>query len=107
MFVTSQGSPHARFRRALGRGEPMHALAAAEELPALTLSDSLELCLLLARAEDRRYPRFAARWLSLLARSGADLSDLQLAGGALSKVGQQPEDELSLAALRSMAMRRR
>ena len=107
MFVTSQGSPHARFRRALANGEPMHALAAAEDLPSLSLSDSLELCLLLARARDGRYPRFAARWLSLLARAGADLSDLQLAGGALSKIGQQPEDELSLAALRSMAMRRR
>jgi len=107
MFVTSQGSPYARFRRALGNGEPMHALAAAEELPSLSLADSLELCLLLARANDGRYPRFAARWVSLLARSGADLSDLQLAGGALAKLGQLPDDELSLAALRSMAMRRR
>ena len=81
----------------------MHALAAAEELPTLTLADSLELCLLLARARDGRYPRFAARWLAFMARSGADLSQLQLAGGALAVVAERPEDEVALSALRQLA----
>ena len=39
------------------------AVAAAKELPQLSLSDALELTLLVARKDPRRHPRLAARWL--------------------------------------------
>jgi hypothetical protein len=38
-------------------------VAAARELPQLSLEDSLELTLLVARKDSRRHPRVAARWL--------------------------------------------
>jgi hypothetical protein len=39
------------------------AIAAARELPQLSLIDTLELTLLVARKDLRRHPRVAARWL--------------------------------------------
>jgi hypothetical protein len=39
------------------------ALAAARELPQLSLEDALELMLLVARKGPRRHPRVAAGWL--------------------------------------------
>lgn len=41
----------------------MAALAAARELPQLSLADALELTLLVARKDPRRHPRVAARSL--------------------------------------------
>jgi hypothetical protein len=39
------------------------AVAAAKELPQLSLLDALKLTLLVARKDPRRHPRVAARWL--------------------------------------------
>ena len=39
------------------------AIAAARDLPQLTLVDALELTILVARKDPRRHPRTAARWL--------------------------------------------
>jgi hypothetical protein len=39
------------------------AVAAARELPQLSLSDALDLTMLAARKDPRRHPRVAARWL--------------------------------------------
>jgi hypothetical protein len=69
--VTSQGSAFARFRRALDSGQPTKALAAAAELPRVSLSDALELCVILATAGDRRFDAAARRWLSLFAGKAA------------------------------------
>jgi hypothetical protein len=60
---TSQGHPYAIFRRALLRGNALSALAAAKDLPQLSLSDALELTVLIARKDPRRHQRIAARWL--------------------------------------------
>jgi hypothetical protein len=38
-------------------------VAAARELPQLSLLDALDLTLLVARKDSRRHPRVAARWL--------------------------------------------
>ena len=38
------------------------ALAAAKDLPKLSLVDALELTILVARKEPLRHPRVAARW---------------------------------------------
>lgn len=45
--LTSQGHAHARFRRALDRGNATDAFSAAAELPHVGLTEALELCLLL------------------------------------------------------------
>jgi hypothetical protein len=42
------------------------AVAAAHELPQLSLLDSLELTMLIARKDSGRFPRVAARWLQRL-----------------------------------------
>jgi hypothetical protein len=39
------------------------ALAAAKDLPRLSLLDALELTVLVARKDPRRHPRVASRWL--------------------------------------------
>jgi hypothetical protein len=46
VFVTPQGGPYPRFRRALATGNPTLATAAAAELPRLGLGDALELVLI-------------------------------------------------------------
>ena len=61
--MTSQGRPHAIFRRALERGNLTVAEAVSRELPPLDLTDALELTILIARKDPRRHPRIAARWL--------------------------------------------
>lgn len=55
--MTSQGSPHTRFQRALASGDPLLAWTAAAELPRLSLEDALALCLLLAERDPKRYDR--------------------------------------------------
>jgi hypothetical protein len=79
VFVTSQGHPHARFRRALASGNLLIAEAAARELQTIGLADALELCLLY-RYEPARYERAAARWIARLVaeRPGVRLSELEL-----------------------------
>jgi hypothetical protein len=39
------------------------ALASAKDLPRLSVTDALELTILVARKDPRRHPRVAARWL--------------------------------------------
>ncbi len=65
--MTSQGSPHTRFRRALATGNPLIARAAAHELPQISLADALALMLLMRDADSARYPRAAIRWHRRLA----------------------------------------
>jgi len=65
-FVTSQGAPYGRFKRALASGNLMQVRAAAAELPAVPLRDALEVCELLRRANPEVYERAALRWLALL-----------------------------------------
>jgi hypothetical protein len=59
--LTSRGHPYAVFRRALDRGNPTAALAAAADLPHVGLVDALELCLLL-RDDGARFDRAIIRW---------------------------------------------
>jgi hypothetical protein len=61
-FVTSQGSPYIRFRRALDRGNVTEALSAASELDYVSLAEALELTLLLVDGDPEKYSRAALRW---------------------------------------------
>jgi hypothetical protein len=53
--MTSQGTAHARFERAIHRGHLQDAEMAAREMGGLSLSDALSLCELLAKADPARY----------------------------------------------------
>src|ERR1700733_12972946 len=85
MFVTSDGSPYARFRRALGTGNEQLVIAAARELPRIALDDALRICLVLRGGDRERYERAAVRWLGRFALEarGVTIEDLQLAAAAL------------------------
>lgn len=84
MFVTSQGSPYARLKRAIARGNPTIAMATAAELPRVPLEDALALCLLLLDREPSRYEAAAVRWHSRFCREvRPTMPDAQLALAAL------------------------
>jgi hypothetical protein len=78
--MTSQGSPHARFQRALETRNLLIIEAAAVELPKIGLDDALVILSLLAEGGDPRFDRAAARWLGrLLLETPAGLSDARFA----------------------------
>ena len=89
--MTAQGSPYARLRRALDRGNPTAALSTAAELPHVPLAEALEICLLLRDVEPARYERAAVRWHARFCR--------ELPGVAIA------EAELLLASLQALAGR--
>jgi hypothetical protein len=64
--MTSQGSPYARFQRALRIGRLPLVRAAAAELPRIDLDDALAICLLIEDQDAERYERAAVRWLARL-----------------------------------------
>jgi hypothetical protein len=74
MFVTSQGRSYGIFQKALQRTNVVAAVAAARELPQLSLLDALELTMLIARKDSTRYPRVAARWLQRLLDEHPDVT---------------------------------
>jgi len=61
------------------------AVAAAHELPQLSLLDSLELTMLIARKDSGRFPRVAARWLQRLLEEDPALT-IEEAGLAASSL---------------------
>lgn len=86
-------------------------MAAAEELPQLSLVDALELTLLVARKDPHRHPRVAARWLQryLEEDPGATIEEAAQAASslvALSGVGYR-EAAQTLQAVAERAIRRR
>jgi hypothetical protein len=61
--MTSQGTPHGRFSRAIQRGHLFAAEMAAREMGSLPLSDALSLCILYRREQDPKFDRAAVRWV--------------------------------------------
>jgi hypothetical protein len=61
--MTSQGTAHGRFQRAIHRRHVQAAEMAAWEMGGLSLADALSLCELLANTDPARYERAALRWL--------------------------------------------
>jgi hypothetical protein len=102
---------HGIFQKAIRRRNAVAAVAAADELPQLSLVDALELTLLLARKDPRRHPRVAARWLQryLEEDPGPTIEEAALAASslvALSGVGYR-EAAQTLQAMAERAIRRR
>jgi hypothetical protein len=85
MFVTSDGNPYTRFRRALETGNPVLVNAAARELPQIALDDALRICLVLRGGDPARYERAAVRWLGRFALEAREVTidALRIAADAL------------------------
>ena len=98
--MSSQGSPHARFRRALKTGNPTIASAAAAELGRLSLADALGLCLLYRDSDPVRFRRAAVRWHGWLCLEvkGLAPADAELAFAAVRGLG----DGRAFAAARAL-----
>ena len=96
MFVTSQGSAYARFRRALETGNELLVLATARELPRIALDDALRICLVLRDGDPKRYERAAVRWLGRFALEarGVTIHALRLAADALDALPDQPGEAM-------------
>ncbi|MBV9603664.1 MAG: hypothetical protein JO027_01080 [Solirubrobacterales bacterium] len=86
--MTSDGNPYARFRRALATGNETLVVAAARELPQVSLDDALRICLVLRGGDPVRYERAAVRWLGRFALEarGVTIEDLRLAAQALDEL---------------------
>jgi hypothetical protein len=86
---TSQGRPYAIFQRALSRRNVLDAVAAARELPQLSLLDALELTLLIARKDPHRHQRVAARWLLRFLEEDPDatIEEAGIAAACLAGLG--------------------
>jgi hypothetical protein len=88
VFV-SAGAAHAAFRRAIRRRHLAQTIAAAHDLPVVSLADAFELVLLAAAKDPPTFERAAARWLGryLTEAHGANLSEATLVLGALAMLG--------------------
>ena len=86
-------------------------MAAAKELPQLSLIDALELTMLIARKDSNRYPRVAARWLLryLEESDGATIDEAAMVAACLAALaGDRYQDAaLTLRAVAGRATSRR
>jgi hypothetical protein len=86
--VSSQGSPHTRFARAIKRGQVFQAEVAARELGRLSLNDALSLVCLYAAVESPKFEPAAVRWLVRLGleERGVTLTAMQVAANSLAQL---------------------
>ena len=85
--MTSQGTAHGRFTRAIQNGNVRQAEMAAREMGGLSLADALLLCELLANVDPARYERAALRWLQrFVDERMPPLTEVALAASALAEL---------------------
>ena len=85
--MTSQGTAHGRFQRAIHRRHVQAAEMAAREMGGLSLADALMLCELLAKVDPARYERAALRWLDRFINERLPpLTEVALAASALAEL---------------------
>jgi hypothetical protein len=85
--MTSQGTAHGRFQRAIHRRHVQAAEMAAREMGGLSLYDALSLCELLANVDPARYERAALRWLQrFIDERLPPLAEVALAASALAEL---------------------
>jgi hypothetical protein len=86
-LMTSQGTAHGRFQRAIHRRHLQAAEMAARVMGGLSLSDALSLYELLANVDPARYERAALRWLQrFIDERLPPLSEVALAASALAEL---------------------
>ena len=85
--MTSQGTAHGRFQRAIHARHIQNAEMAAREMGGLSLVDALALCELLAVCDPKRYERAALRWLQrFIDERLPPLAEVALAASALAEL---------------------
>jgi hypothetical protein len=91
--VTSQGTAHGRFARAIERRHLANALDSARELGWLSLADALAYAELVAEIQPERFDRVAVRWHGRLELEAAGLSlrDSETALALLAALPAEPE----------------
>lgn len=104
MFVTSQGSAHGRFARAIKRRNLWTAEIALRELGDVSLVDALDYLDLLAEQKPEKLERAAVRWHGRLETEATflTLAESQLALAALASLcaGEQQAIDLLRRLLR-------
>jgi hypothetical protein len=91
--MTSQGSAHGRFSRAIRERHVRRAEMAAKEIGQLSLIDALALVACYARAGSPKFERAAVRWLVRLSEErGASLRDIRLAADCLEALRMKHHD---------------
>lgn len=108
---TAQGHSYSIFKRAVSSRNVLAAVAAAKELPQLSLVDALDLTLLVARKDRQRHERMAARWLLRLLEEDPALT-IQEAALAATSLAALPgagyaQAATALKAMAETASRRR
>ena len=105
-FVTAQGSPHTRLRRALDHSNVTEALSAASEMEHVGLVEALELCLLVCDRAPEKYGRAALRWHGRYCREVRDVT-LEEAQAVLATLALLPTvRERGASALSDLLYRR-
>ena len=91
--MSSQGSPYARFKRALRTGNLALVRAAAGELPAVRLDDALLIAYLIKEQDFEQFERAAVRWLGRFAleRPSVRIEDLREAAVAFEALSANPD----------------
>jgi hypothetical protein len=85
--MTSQGTAHGRFQRAIKRRRLNAAEMAAREMGGLSLEEALSLCAPMAELDPARYERAALRWLQrFIDERLPPLAEVALAASALNEV---------------------
>jgi hypothetical protein len=85
--MTSRGTAHGRFQRAIHRRHVQAAEMAAREMSGLSLADAISLCELLANADPARYERAALCWLQrFIEERLPPLTEVALAASALAEL---------------------
>jgi hypothetical protein len=94
VFVTAQGSPLTRLRRALAGGDLLAARTAASDLPHVDLEEAASLLVLIAREDAGKLDSAAVRFLgrACLERSFITLDDAQLLAACLAQL-ERADDE--------------
>lgn len=102
--MTAQGHPRATYQRAIERGNLLVAETVLRELGRPTLSELLELTILIAFKDPRRHSRVAARWLAryLHQRDQATIGEASFVVACLNALAG-PEHQHAATALRDMA----
>jgi len=93
MFVSSQGSPYALFKRALRTGNLALVHAATGELPRVRLDDALLIACLVGEQDTERFERAAVRWLGRFALEcqSVRIEDLRAGMVAFEALEENPE----------------
>jgi hypothetical protein len=103
--MTSQGTAHGRFQRAIQRGHVQAAEMAAREMGRLSLADALSSCELLANVDPARYERAALRWLQrFIDERSPPLTEVSLAAAALAEL-RHGNGNVGVEALKSLLRR--